>query len=76
MMRFSSFSYRQRLVQLMDNGVDAGAALCWEACIGSTAATAALLCSSGRAAVSPAVALEMAWAAVSSTLYTAQLKQW
>ena len=53
--------------------------LCWEACFGSTATTAALLCThgfrGGEAAMSPAVALEMAWAAVSSTTYTAQLKQ-
>lgn len=53
--------------------------LCWEACIGSTANTATLFCTHGisgsGAAVSPAIALEMAWAAVCSTMYTAQLKQ-
>jgi hypothetical protein len=43
-----------------------------------TATTATLLCGNGNGngnGGSAAVALEMAWAAVSSTLYTAQLKQ-
>lgn len=58
--------------------VCAGARLCWEANLGGTPATAALLgyqAGGGKAAPSAAVALEMAWAAVASTLYTAQAKQ-